>query len=199
MARGRSRRSPEGKTVPTSGESVCTRGRAADTSTDCVTSPTSRLTSTRSTWATFSSKPVRTSLLKLATSKATWYGPGGRLGTVYWPASVVVVSKFTFVAVFVTMTRTCGIKAPVVSVTVPVIVPRLSCAKHESAMSNRIAPNRLVDMAIASSLAGLVLPRKERSSSLPSLWWQAAHKTPLSFHGAAAMASWPSNVVRSSY
>src|SRR5262249_33273823 len=65
--------------------------------------------------------------------------PGGSAGKSKRPTSLVVVVRVALVALFVTVTVTPGITAPVESFTSPVIVPRV-CANTGTQRSNQVQP-----------------------------------------------------------
>src|ERR1035437_1748762 len=78
--------------VPSVEESVARRADSAETSTESVTAPTSNRTSARSVPATLTSRLLRTSFLKPLASNVIVYGPAGRLGTEYWPVSLLTAA-----------------------------------------------------------------------------------------------------------
>src|SRR3989441_3876593 len=73
--------------------------------------------------------PFAIAVLNPFASASTLYSPGFRLVATYTPALFVVRVMATFVFTFVIRTVAPGITAPLVSTTIPLIVPNSPCAR----------------------------------------------------------------------
>src|SRR5204863_9423326 len=96
--------------------------------------PIDRWKSTRDRWPT-SRSTLRVVFWNPASSTSTTYEPGIRLGMTNVPWASVIDTVGTFVATFRAVTVAPGTTASDVSLTVPVIVARSTCAKAVDASS----------------------------------------------------------------
>src|SRR6266851_688657 len=101
---------------------VSSTGVDAFTSTNSVCPSTSSVMSTAMVRPTSSTIPDRIDGAKPTNVISTRYGPGTRAPTRYTPCSLLTVSKVTLVSWLVTCTPAAAIGAPVMSLTMPVML-----------------------------------------------------------------------------
>ncbi len=91
------------------------------------TLPTGSVTLMTAVWPAESVTPFCSNFLKPASSAATSYLPRGRRGARYSPSLPLTTTRWAPVSVLVTVTVTPGSAAPVLSATVPWMLPLIAC------------------------------------------------------------------------
>src|SRR5437667_7151903 len=123
--------------VPPNVEPVAsTSGMASLTVTVSLCAPGSMVKSTRISWPTSSTTFSRASVLKPGNSTRTVYVPGISVGALYCPASSVVTVRARPLCVSTMLMLAPGKTAPVGSVTLPRMRPKLACANIAREKSN---------------------------------------------------------------
>src|SRR5260370_3035834 len=107
---------------PSSGLLVLTSGAAAVTSTVSPVEPMSSEVSMRAVWATSKVTPLRTNFLNPAASTVNEYSPTGRNSIRYSPWAFVVTERWRPVPTLAAVTFASTITAPVLSVTLPIML-----------------------------------------------------------------------------
>src|SRR2546425_182206 len=115
---------------------VSTNGIASLTVTVSPCWPGSMVRSTRISEPTSTTTFSRSSLLNPGSSARTVYVPGIRLGALYSPASSVVRVRARPLSLSIMLTVAPGMTAPVESLTLPRIRPKLPCANSGKENSN---------------------------------------------------------------
>src|ERR1035437_7083642 len=118
------------RTRPVTALVVSNNGASAVTSTDWLVCPISSCRSSDRRSRVLSVMPLRTNFLNPDDSTETEYGPGFRKLTSKYPVWLVVALSETLVAVLVTTTAAPGTTEFCGSTTLPVILPRDSCARQ---------------------------------------------------------------------
>src|SRR5260370_22923545 len=116
-------------TAPSSDVELCTAAPKASTTTDSCTAPTRSVASKVAVWFTSIRKAEILSLLKPALGTSSVYTPGATFRNTYAPATFVTVVRSTAVSTLRRTTLVSGIVLPLLSRTVPLMEPVVSCAQ----------------------------------------------------------------------
>ena len=145
LPKGRSFNLDSGSTVPTDDEVVASNVSAAtDTSTVWDTVPTCSVKFSRACCPMPSVKLLATCVWKPGNSAANLYVPGCRLANWYVPASLVSTVVTIPVALLAAVIVTPGIKAPLLSATVP---PNVALVVCEAVYVEKMQHSKMAAMA----------------------------------------------------
>src|SRR5262249_48684015 len=137
----------------TSDVRLSTSGASPVIVTDWPVAPSSSVTSRPSCSPVVSVTPWRTYLRKPACSTDTTYAPIGRFCRWKKPVELVRAPVWTPVSAFVATTTACGTTPPCWSVTMPLILARLDCARQAAPATHRQEANHAhLTLNIASPL-----------------------------------------------